>query len=334
MADNKNLFKQFVNEMNEVLQSNTEDNGKGQSALFSELFSHEKKFRDVLLSTSYGKEIYKRFMFYISREKDSILQVMPYFRERQETFSKKISKSFENGNHAALHKFRINFIFASWVLKNWESTANNRTTYRKQYERLVKIFEEMKRIRRLLCENSLPLAINRSKIFWSKVPESHLEYMDLIQNSAEGLMVAIDKFTPPYKTVFRSTAIGRMTLNMMTDYNATLVKLPPREKRILYRHGIAKNRKNIENDNEALDFVKESFKNVTQENLQHIVNAATSVQSLDWKAEDGSCLSDKLACNGSPEEEAIGNEQSINVIKCMDSLFVIEKKVVILKTGY
>lgn len=230
MADNRNLFKQFVNEMNCVLQLNDEDSGKGQSALFSELFSYERKFREVLLSTSYGKDIYKRFMFYISRDKDSILQVMPYFRERQETFSKKISKSFENGNHQALHKFRINFLFASWVLENWEPSANDRVTYRKQHEKLLKIFDEMKRIRRLLCENSLPLAINRSKIFWSKVPESHLEYMDLIQNSAEGLMVAIDKFTPPYKTVFRSTAIGRMTLNMMTDYNATLVKLPPREK--------------------------------------------------------------------------------------------------------
>lgn len=89
MADNRNLFKQFVNEMNCVLQLNDEDSGKGQSALFSELFSYERKFREVLLSTSYGKDIYKRFMFYISRDKDSILQVMPYFRERQETFSKK-----------------------------------------------------------------------------------------------------------------------------------------------------------------------------------------------------------------------------------------------------
>jgi DNA-directed RNA polymerase specialized sigma subunit len=158
--------------------------------------------------------------------------------------------------------------------------------------------------------------------------------MDLIQNSAEGLMVAIDKFTPPYKTVFRSTAIGRMTLNMMTDYNATLVKLPPREKRILYRHGIAKNRKNIENDAEALDFVKESFKNVTQENLQQIVNAATSVQSLDWRPEDGISLSDKLSGGLSPEDVALVSEKAASMVQGIDSMIVIERKVVTMKTGY
>lgn len=334
MSDSKSLFKQFVVEMNDVLKENDNDTAKSQSSLFSELFAAERRFKEALLSTSYGKEVYKRFMDYISRDKDSILQVMPYFRERQGTFSKKISKAFYNNKYEALFKYRINYLFASWVLDNWGETTNERVTYRKQHQKMLKAFEDIKRIRRLLCENSLPLAINRAKIFWSKVPESHLEYMDLIQNSAEGLLVAIDKFTPPYKTVFRSTAIGRMTLNMMTDYNATLVKLPPKEKRILYRHGIAKNRKNIENEEEALEFIKESFKSVTKDNLQQIVSAASSVQSLDWKAEDGVSLVEKLAGGENPEDISTTNEKADLMLRGIHSLVLIERKVITMKTGY
>jgi DNA-directed RNA polymerase specialized sigma subunit len=333
MSDHQNLFRLFVDEMNEALRDNHKVNPDGQAKLFEQLFRAEREFRAALLSTQYGRDMYKAFMDFIVREKGNILHVRPYFRERQGTFSEKMKRAFDDGNPEVLHKFRINFVFASWMMSRWSDPAT-RVTYRRQKERLDRSYEQIKRIRTLLCENSLPLAINRSKVFWSKVPESHLEYMDLIQNSSEGLLTAIDKFTPPYKTVFRSTAIGRMTLNMMTDYNATMVKLPPKEKRILYRHGVAKNRKNIEDADKVLDFVQESFKGVTQEGLQQIVQAASSVMSLDHRPEDGLSLSEKLSSGDNPEKELQANQQQAGLTQALSTLNVIEGKVMSLKTGY
>lgn len=333
MSDSRNLFRLFVDEMNEALRDNHAANGEGQAKLFGHLFSAEREFRSALLSTQYGRDMYDKFMKFIVEEKGNKLYARPYFRERQDTFSAKMSKAFDEWKPEVFYKFRINFLFASWVMNSWDDAANDRTTYRRQKERMDKAFEKIKEYRRLLCENSLPLAINRSKIFWAKVPESHLEYMDLNQNSAEGLMVAIDKFTPPYKTVFRTTAIGRMTLNMHTDYNATLVKLPPKEKRVLYRHRIAKSRKNMEDDGQVLDFVNESFKGVTQEDLQQIVAAASSVVSIDHRPEDGLSLAEKLSGGSTPEDNMEAAEQASGLAKGLADLAVLERKVVVMKTG-
>ncbi|NIP30507.1 MAG: hypothetical protein GTN59_08105, partial [Candidatus Dadabacteria bacterium] len=103
--------------------------------------------------------------------------------------------------------------------------------------------------------------------------------MDFIQNANEGLMNAIDKFVPPYKTVFRSVAIGRMTLNMHTDHNATMVKFSPTEKRILYRANNAKVKAKLTDQGDILNYVKESFNSVTPEKLRDILSAATGVAS-------------------------------------------------------
>lgn len=330
----KNLFRLFIDQMNEAIRDNHQANGEGQAKLFNLLFGVEREFRQTLLSTAYGKDMYRRFMEFIVQEKGNILHVQPYFRERQGTFSSKMSKAFEDNKPEVLHRFRINFLFATWVMTTWAADGSTKVTYVQQKERMDKAYEKIKEYRRLLCENSLPLAINRSKIFWSKVPESHLEYMDLIQNSSEGLLTAIDKFTPPYKTVFRSTAIGRMALNMMTDYNATMVKLPPKEKRILYRYGMARNRKNIEGESKVLDFVKESFGDVTQENLNQIVSAAATAVSLDHKPEDGLSLSEKLSTGATPESVMEASEDLNGLAAGVGELVVLERKVVSMKTGY
>lgn len=334
MSDQQNLFRMFVDEMNEALADNHAVNGDGQAKLFNCLFAVEREFRGALLSTQYGRDMYKKFMTFIVKEKGNILHVRPYFRERQDTFSAKMKRAFEEERPEVFYRFRVNFLFASWVMAHWDKAASETTAHGRQKEKMDRAFEKIKEFRRLLCENSLPLAINRSKVFWSKVPESHLQYMDLIQNSAEGLMTAIDKFTPPYKTVFRSTAIGRMTLNMHTDYNATMVKLPPKEKRILYRHGIAKHRKNIEEDRKVLDFVKESFEGVTQENLNQIVSAASSVMSLEHKPEDGLSLSEKLSTGDTPENAMESREAMSGLTSGINALQTLERKVIVLKTGY
>lgn len=327
MSDDRNLFRQFIGEMDSMLRENERDDGRDQKTLLNELFILESRFKKTMLSHESGRVVYKKFMTFILEEKGNILSARVYFRERQDTFTEKLFKAFHRKNSRMLHKFRINFLFVKWAMDH----------YKGPHKKILNaIMKQMLDVRHILCQNNLPLAINRAKIFWSHVPQSHMEYMDFIQAASEGLVSAIDKFVPPYKTVFRSTAIGRMTLNMLTDYNDTLVKIPPKEKRILYRANVAKRKKNLTDQSKVVDYVNESFEGVTGTQLSEIEAAASHVVDLNQKPDDGEgySLVEKLADESeNVEQNAMDNEQNRRMKSGLKKLEVIEKKVVYLKNG-
>ena len=324
-SNGHDLFRQFVNEMNELMDLQTTAGANSQKADLELLFSLERKFKQVLMShKASGKEVYIRFMKFILEEESNMLSARVYFREKQDTFSEKMFKAFHKRRPPMLHKFQVNYMFVRWALNNYSGPKR---------KTLTKIKIAMEKIRNALCEANLPLAINRAKLFWSKVPESHLEYMDLIQASSEGLICAIDKFVPPYKTVFRSVAIGRMTLNMTTDYSSTMLKLPPKAKRILYRANKARRSKKAMSQEDIKDYVNESFKGTTTDDLYQIESAATNVASIDEKYDDGSSLGDKLS-NGQDAEAAVSGQQILNKLSSgMLHLDVMEMKIIKLKNG-
>lgn len=329
------LFYKFVGEMSEILK-NSIHGYDDQKKLLKQLFSIEKEFKEILISTPKGKEIYKDFMKFILNEEGNILSARIYFRERQNTFSNKIAKAFHQNKPEKLHKFKINFTFAAWVMKRY-SIKN---------KKLKKLFEEMKSIRNELCEMNLPLAINRSKIFWSKTPESHLEYMDLIQASSEGLLIAIDKFVPPFKQVFRSVAIGRMVAYMIEDNSETVVKLSPTEKRILYLANKARNSEKLSDDKDILDYVNQTFPNVTQDYLTRLKEASSTIdidqvgvntdhgsssynnKNAKQKAAEKFFKSDKNL-----EENLINNDLKSKLLVASKDLSVLEKKTLSLTYG-
>ena len=325
MTDDQNLFRQFVGEMDSMLRDNEKTDTRTQKAMIDDLIALEAKFKRVLLSSESGKEIYKKFMSFILNDKGNILSARVYFRERQETFSDKLFKAFHCKRSKMLHKFRINYLFVKWCMG----------TYRGPNKKiLLQIMIEIETIRSKLCENNLPLAINRAKIFWSNVPPSHLEYMDMIQAASEGLLTALDKFVPPYRTVFRSTAIGRMTLNMMTDYNDTLVKIPPKEKRILYRANNAKRKQNMTEQSKVVDYVNESFRGVTESELSAIEAAASNVIDIYQKTEDTHSLSERLPDEKQDVERNASTDQMRQLIyQGLAILEILERKIVFLKHG-
>jgi len=355
MADDS--FRKFVNSMDAMLGEIESSDGRNQKKLLEDLFAAENEFKTILLSVASGKNMYRKFMDFVLKEgmfelpelkegfapktKNStkrfkekismngrnILRARPYFRERQATFSRKISKAFRSHSPDMLYKFKINYEFAKWVMNNYH--GSNR-------KKLETSFNKIKDLRQLLCTNNLPLAINRAHIFWSKVPNyvSSLEYMDLIQTCAEGLITAIDKFVPPYKTVFRSTAIGRMTLNMIEDHNATTVKLPPKERRILYRAKNATQKANLTAQDDIVKYVNESFKGVTAESLMEIESAAGQVYNLDEKQDDSYSLSEKIADMTTPtDEKVISSDLKQKLYGMLNSLKMIEIKIIKLKMG-
>ena len=322
----QDIFKQFIKSMNEILADNSTEDGRNQQKLLEDLFKLENNFKDVLISAPEGRKVYKEFVTFITEEKGNILSARVYFRERQDMFSRRISRCFKERKHHLLYRFSINYNFTKWVCDRYAG-PNHRS--------LKAIFKKIIAVRKVLCENNVPLAINRAKLFWSRTPNSHLEYMDFIQNANEGLLNAIDKFVPPYKTVFRSVAIGRMTLNMLTEHNTTMVKLSPTEKRILYRANNARTKAKLTDQREVLDYVKESFKNVTLERLRDILAASSGLASIDKPSEGTEMtLQDVIPSKApTPEQSLLSVELMSKVNNAINNIPIIEMKLIKMKFG-
>ncbi|MGH7241454.1 MAG: hypothetical protein ACREGB_04110, partial [Candidatus Saccharimonadales bacterium] len=297
--------------------------------LFDHLLMLEERFRRTLLSTENGRMMYEKFMDFIINDKRNILSARVYFRERQYDFSDKIANAFDQRKVSMLYKLRINFVFAKWVMDRYAGPKKNV---------LTRTCNDIMKVRKLLCEKNLPLAINRAKCFWTSVPHTHLQYMDLVQGAAEGLVSAIDKFCPDSGR-FCGVAIGRMTLNMSTDHSETHIKLPPKQKRILYRANKANKNNKMATMAEILAYVQESFKDVTIEELSEIMNAANGVISMDKPVGNDSdtdntqVVADRLSSEDNPEENLIKADTRDKVCQGVNSLEVIEKKVVVMKHG-
>jgi len=326
MEKEQDLFKTFIKSMNEILAENHKCDGRNQQELLEDLFKLENHFRDTLISTVEGKKVYKEFVKFIVEEKGNILSARIYFRERQSVFSDKISDCFKNDKHYLLYKFHINFHFAKWVCNLYRGPKK---------KSLMHTLNKIIQLRKILCENNIPLAINRAKIFWSKTPNSHLDYLDFIQNAGEGLINAIDKFVPPYKTVFRSVAIGRMTLNMLEDHNTTMVKFSPTERRILYRANNARVKEKLSKEGEVLEYVRESFKNVSPEKLRNILSSASNLSYIDKPLEGTEVsIADTMSDdNPGAEESLLFKELMIKVDNAIANIPVIQMKIIKMKFG-
>lgn len=226
-------FRLFAKSLERVIAGYDNETGKDakteeQRRQVNLLFKLEKQFRKSLAAHPWGPACYKAFIDFIVDDKRNILAARPYFRERQAHFAKKISPAIKERDHDKLTKFNINYPFIAFVLakKDWNSKAG---------AKIYALAQEIKSVRQGLIDLNIPLAINRAKLFWSRTPKSHLSYMDLIQIGSEGLINAIDKYVPPYTTVFRAVAIGRMTGNFIEEYSSPMLHFYPSDKKIIYR---------------------------------------------------------------------------------------------------
>jgi DNA-directed RNA polymerase specialized sigma subunit len=197
-----------------------------QNRQVDKLVELEERFKQELQAHRWGASVYEGFIHHICNVKRNILDGRPYFRERQEHFTEVVSVALHDRNTLALYSSRFNYRFVRFAIefKPWPKRGS-----------LYKIFKEIEKVRNELVTMNMPLAISRAKIFYSRTPRSHLSYMDEIQTCAEGLLSAVDKFVPPFSPAFRSTAIGRMTGNLISSYSETLIHFWPTDKRKIYR---------------------------------------------------------------------------------------------------
>jgi DNA-directed RNA polymerase specialized sigma subunit len=319
-----NYFHLFVENMNDLIAYNTGDNGLTQLGLFERLVAEEDKFRKLLLSSSEGRAIYGKFMAYINEVKGNLLSAQVYFRERQKTLNKKMSRSFERNKPELLHDFHVNYRFVKWALENYNGFDR---------KKLTSIFKQIHKFRKILLENNLPLAINRANRFAVRVPEVHLNHMDYIQNASEGLLDAIDKFVVG-DSAFGAVAVGRITLRLMTDQNSTLIKMSPKDKRMLYRANMIRNRTLNPSDKQIVTFVKEKFDGATIDEINGLSSAAANMTSLEYKEEDTHSIMDISAGGDDVEKRIVENDLHAKLRKHMSDLSVLEQKIIKLKYGF
>ena len=323
------LFHKFVSDINKIVKRQNLVDKRTQEELLNDLFELENKFKNILISSAAGETIYSDFIVFIRTVKKNILSSRIFFRERQNTFTQEMSQCFKVPDPLRLQDYRINYEFIKWACKNYKGPKKRQ---------LLRIKQKVEDIRSILMHKDVFLALSRAKIFSTRAPNWRLEHMDMVQDACEGYLVAVDKFVPPYTTVFRSVAIGRMTLLMLTDHNATMVKFSPTEQRILYRAKNAKYKAGLSNPDAILDYVKESYPNTTPEQLARI-EAASGVASLDAQSVDdsgasGSSFIDYMADDTVDifDDVAI-DESSIKLALAFSGLSLIEQKVLKLKFG-
>jgi len=254
------------------------------------LVALEIKFRDHLNKLSCSGEVYQDFINHITLERRNILSARPFFRERQDAFTRSVAGALKAGDIEELSKHHFNYQFVAFVLKRREWSPKSR---------LVKYGREIEEARRELVELNMPLAISRARIFWGRTQRSHLDYMDLVQIASEGLLSAIDKFVLPYTPVFRSVAIGRMTGNFIEQYSNTMLHFYPTDKRKLYRANKFASRSS---DGGGLDYgrLTEAVNEGVESNHQTTPNEIAGLMAAN------SCLSVDAQRPGGEDEEGQG----------------------------
>jgi DNA-directed RNA polymerase specialized sigma subunit len=229
IQESNDHFRTFASSLEGIIAGYGEREGtlfEVQKRQVEGLIALEEKFRQTLIDHYWGPSVYRMFVRYIRDDRKSILAARPYFRELQPTFAREISEALKARYAVGLYRFRLNYQFMRFVMaaKPWG-----------QKSELVKLAEQIEKLRSEIVETNIPLAISRARIFWSRTQKSVLTYMDLVQIASEGLMAAVDKFVPPFRTVFRSVAIGRMTGNMIESYSETMIHFYPADARRIYR---------------------------------------------------------------------------------------------------
>lgn len=326
-------FYRLASEVTRALERNKD--GTIQQEQVEELLDAERKFKTTVLAYRQSTEVYKKFLQKVCITNKNILSARPYFRETAVTFSRKITPAIKADDIETLKTFDINYQFIKFIRESWLGPFPKRAE---------QLFQRVHRARTILIENNMPLAINRAKLFYRKVPKSHLNLMDMIEICAMGLAAGIDKWCGKYSPVFRSVCIGRMVGNMIDSYSETTLHFYPSDKRILYKANSIRGRQGITDIAELTAAVNASFaqdeldgktipkKNITVSELAALMSAASTV-SADATVNDEGFGVYQFTPDESPniEETLIERETIGQVLGLARGLSVIERKVLRLK---
>ena len=289
-----NIFDNSLYVMaNEVTRAIAENqDGSDQKKQVEKLMALETSFKNSVLKFRQANEIYRKFILFVVVQNRNILSARPYFREKSDVFSARITPAIKDCKIKALQKFHINYLFIKFIKDNWAGPFP---------EKSEKYFNQVIEARRRLIENNIPLAINRAKLFFRKVPKNHVSLMDMIGIASMGLISGIDKYVGEYTTVFRSVCIGRMGGNLIESYSETVLHFYPSDRHVLYRANQLCYREGIQDFDSLAEAINKSFaqdkidgkktnhKKITGPDLASLMKAASVLNTnIPIDAESGS----------------------------------------------
>lgn len=301
-------FKQF----SELVQSTVKKTGsyigkKAKARLrelqrqnMAELLATEEKFRQILINSDHCRAAYEGFVNFICEERRNILVARPYWRARQELFTAEISPALKDRNWRRLLRYHPNYQFIGFVIRHLDLPPDSD---------LRAVATKIQNIRFGLVELNLPLVINRVKLFFNKTPRSHLSFMDEIQIATEGLIAGIDKFVPSENYDWSNVAgvaIGRITGNLIAEYNSTQLHFYPSDKRKIYRankilsrhpHGVS-----LDDVTSMLNTGARTDQQTDSAEIRDLIAAASTISS-DTQSQDLEDVPASIKNFASPDED-------------------------------
>lgn len=344
---NSGEFRRLAQSVTKDIENNKTPKRKKEYTL-DNLFSVERTFIKEINTIEAGKEAYSKFIDYITGELGNILSAKPFFRERETVFNKEIGDIFREKDVAKLMTYHPNYKLISFIMDNSKSLP----------KKIHNIYKRYCTIRQNIITNNIPLAFNRAKIFFKTTPEEHLDLLDFVNVCVIGLADAIDKYVGEYdRGVFANVCISRMSGSMMEEYNRTMIKMYPKDKKILYRINTIKNRNKIDSVDIIAEMYNKSLKNDEKEGKKPISKPMSGadiarylnstlmysiVNKEDDEAPETSSSSylnynthftfDTNQIEVENDEEKIENKDFIdNIHKEIGKTSIIEKKVIRLK---
>lgn len=322
-------FYRLAENVDSIIKSNKDRST--QKIQVNSLLKYENLFKKEICKYVQSDEIYKQFVIFIIADKGNILSARPYFREKSKVFNKYISPALKIADIKTLKKYSINYEMVKFIVKNWIGPLPARA---RQY------LEKVEYYRKTLVELNLPLAINRAKLFYRKVPRNNISLLDMINLCVQGLCTGIDKWSGPYSTVFRSVCIGRMTANLIDAYSQTSVHFVPEDAKILYRANSIRFRQQIEDMDILAKEINKTLeedekggkkaKKITGDDLRRLLSAASPLSATPVYEEEEdnghSSLFDLTPYSETTQEDTVSNNEIITksylAIKKMDLVII------------
>ncbi len=311
----------------------SKDRNEQQKAQMEGLAADETLFKTMLIRHKHGDTIFRGWIKYITDERRNIMSARPFFRERNETFKKKIAGALATREPKNIYEFQFNGFWVRWVMGRYGKLLGEKS-------QVAKVADRIFAMRREIAEQNLPLVFSQAKIFRNKTAAAPtLEFMDMIQVAVEGLMSAIDKYAMPWTPVFRGVIVGRAKGNLIAEYSEPFLHFFPLDRQKIYRANRAK-RRNLDLSEivEAVNMDLPEHKRTNEEEIQVLMNASSHTsldQTVRRTNEKSETYIEIMGADESanPELAAESNELGTKLSGALSFLSVVEKKALALK-GY
>lgn len=326
-------FHNFASSLEDLLAGYTLPDRKGlnhhQQAQVEGLVAAEQAWMAAVKRHSLGEPIYRDFIKYIRIERRNILAARPYFRERDESFKEFISPALQADDWKQMQDFNVNSVFIQMMIGRFAAKLRPASPIRTNAAKVLKLRKE-------LIEQNMPLAINRARRFSRSTPESpHMDFMDFVQVSVEGLISAVDKFVLPYRPQFRAVIIGRSTGNLISNYSEPMLHFYPNDRRKLYQANKSRRRfteldKITADVNTRLPVELQTNK----DEISMLLNASSHLsldQTVNTGTDDSTYLDFTTDPGARPDEIVERLSLGKRLLKLVSELTLLERKGLILK---